>query len=696
MRFPKISGLVLLAIALATLILALGALQWRWVREASEAERGRMQSLLEARAAQFSHEFDRELTNIYGWFLAAPHGRGEPGRSQAERAAQWFADASRPQLVRELYVVRARPGEPLRLERFDTSSEQYVPKDWPAALEPLRERLTKTQPAPGATSQVWRAGPRIDASVPAVVVAHPVLRWQDGNRGREVFSNPRKTLPVPYFRGPDSREDADVVVTVAVLDLDVIATTVLPELAAKHFPEEPGFTFRLLVTDDKDRQVIFSVPGDLKPEAFTAPDAKTSLLRVRNEYLERVPGERMRIAEFTGTGEGHGPTPATGAGDSAGPPLRDVAVSVGILADARSGEGGSRGSQAVVSGPRDAGAHGEGARGPGSREPGPREGGGRDGGSRVSRMQIVLSPGFATGETVLVVPDMSPGAPRWTLSLVHAQGSLEIAVARTRRWNLGVSLGVLALLAASVSLALVASQRAQRLARERMEFVAGISHELRTPLSVIRSAAENLADGVVEARPQVQQYGSLIADEGRKLSDMVDQVLTFSTLESGHALRLQPAAIDRVVEDAVRGVAAMAEAAGMRVETRVEGPLPQVMADVPALGRVVTNLVTNAVKYAAGGGWVGITVDAPHGGSHVRVSVADRGPGISPQDQKRVFEPFFRGHDATAAQIHGNGLGLDLVRRIVEQHGGRVSLASEPGHGCRFTVELPGTAGASR
>jgi signal transduction histidine kinase len=110
----------------------------------------------------------------------------------------------------------------------------------------------------------------------------------------------------------------------------------------------------------------------------------------------------------------------------------------------------------------------------------------------------------------------------------------------------------------------------------------------------------------------------------------------------------------------------------------------------------VTNLVTNAVKYAAGGGWVGITVDAPHGGSHVRVSVADRGPGISPQDQKRVFEPFFRGHDATAAQIHGNGLGLDLVRRIVEQHGGRVSLASEPGHGCRFTVELPGTAGASR
>jgi signal transduction histidine kinase len=637
MRMPKVSGLVVLAVALAGLILALGALQWRWVREASQAERGRMQGLLDARALQFAHDFDRELTTIYGWFLALPLRPGEPGRSQAERAAQWFAETPRAHLVRELFLVRARRGQPLRLERFDASAERFLPVEWPERLVALRARLTESQPSPGASSQVWRAGPRVDVSIPAVVVAHPVLRWVPA----------ADTSP---------QQDADVVVTVAVLDREVLVNAVLPELVAKHFPDEPGFTFKLLVTDDRDQHVVFSSPAGLTPEAFRRPDASTSLLRVRNEFLERVPGDRVRFtAEVTG---GTRPGPG-GAGDDP--------------------HGGPR-----ESAPRDVASPWD----PRTRPP--------DRGSRVSRMQIVLAPAFATGQTVLVVPDLAPGSPRWTLSLVHAQGSLEAAVARTRRWNLGASLGVLALLAGSVALALVASQRAQRLARDRMEFVAGISHELRTPLAVIRSAAENLADGVVDSGAQVQKYGTLIADEGRKLSEMVDQVLTFSTLESGHALRLRPAAVDELVADVVRGLAPAAEAAGMRIETEVRGPLPPVLGDAAALGRVMTNLVTNAIKYAASGGWIGVLVEAGAGGRLVRITVADRGPGIAHQDQRRVFEPFFRGHAAVAAQIHGNGLGLDLVRRITERHGGRVSLESEPGRGSRFTVELPAaSAGAS-
>ena len=286
-----------------------------------------------------------------------------------------------------------------------------------------------------------------------------------------------------------------------------------------------------------------------------------------------------------------------------------------------------------------------------------------------------MSPGFATGETVLVVPDMSPGAHggRCPSCTPRARSN---GLARTRRWNFGVSLGVLALLAASVALALVASQRAQRLARERMEFVAGISHELRTPSSVIRSAAENLADGVVDAGPKVQQYGTLIADEGRKLSDMVDQVLTFSTLESGHALRLQPAAVDEIVGDVVRGLAPMAEAAGMRIETRVEGPVPPVMADAAALGRVVANLVTNAVKYAASGrgsAWSSTWIRRPTGS-------AWRWPTAGPASRTRT---------RSGSSNRSSAARMPSPRRSTATASASISCAASPrstADGCRWTA----------
>ena len=118
----------------------------------------------------------------------------------------------------------------------------------------------------------------------------------------------------------------------------------------------------------------------------------------------------------------------------------------------------------------------------------------------------------------------SAGA-RWRLLVKHPAGSLEAAVDAARRRNVLISSGILGLLAASMVMLVVSTRRAQQLARQQMEFVAAVSHELRTPLAVVRSAADNLADGVVHDEEQVRQYGALVRSEGRRLTEMVEQIL---------------------------------------------------------------------------------------------------------------------------------------------------------------------------
>jgi len=129
----------------------------------------------------------------------------------------------------------------------------------------------------------------------------------------------------------------------------------------------------------------------------------------------------------------------------------------------------------------------------------------------------------------------------------------------------------------------------------------------------------------------------------------------------------------------------------VRVELSIADGLPTVAADEPALRRVFLNLIGNAVKYGAGGGWIGIRAQAVNGG--VDVAVSDRGIGIAPAEQRRIFEPFYRAPEVVTAQIQGAGLGLSLVKRIVEAHGGRIAVTSEPGKGSTFTVTLPAMRG---
>lgn len=277
----------------------------------------------------------------------------------------------------------------------------------------------------------------------------------------------------------------------------------------------------------------------------------------------------------------------------------------------------------------------------------------------------------------------------WTLVVQHQSGSLDAAVASVRRRNLAISFGTLLLLTISVGLLAHSSRREQRLARQQIEFVAGVSHELRTPVAVIRSAAENLAQGVVSSGDRVKRYGEVIEGEARRLGEMLERVLQYAGITSGAgvAARGRLSAAD-VVNDAIDSAGAVIGAA--QVQRQIAADLPAIVGDAAALRSAVQNLLVNAVKYGGDSGWVGITAERRENGRRpeVQISVEDHGPGIPPSELQRIFEPFFRGADAIARQVQGNGLGLSLVERIVTSHGGRVTVTSAPGR-TRFTIALP-------
>jgi len=279
----------------------------------------------------------------------------------------------------------------------------------------------------------------------------------------------------------------------------------------------------------------------------------------------------------------------------------------------------------------------------------------------------------------------------WQVTAKHKSGSVEAAVGALRRRNLMASFGVLGVLAITMGLILVGSQRARRLARLQMDFVAGISHELRTPLAVISSAAENIAHGVVEDKQQLVRYGNTILKQSRQLTQLVEQVLQFAaTQQTQGSQGLGRVSIPEVVDAALEGTSSMVSEAGFTVERRIEPGLPPVNADFTALVRSLQNLITNAVKYGGEQRWLRVSASAVKDkGQEIELAVEDRGIGIGKDDIEHIFEPFYRSPAVSESQIHGTGLGLPLARTIVEAMGGRLTAKSELGKGSSFIIHLP-------
>jgi signal transduction histidine kinase len=270
-----------------------------------------------------------------------------------------------------------------------------------------------------------------------------------------------------------------------------------------------------------------------------------------------------------------------------------------------------------------------------------------------------------------------------------------VASSRRSSWRLTEILGFTFLLSCG---AVWTIQRAKmlssiQLAKLQMEFVASVSHELRTPLAVMSSAADNIADGLIEEKAALRRYGSILQKQSRSMGKLVDEILLFASTEDGkNRYVLQPLQVLPIIDSVLNSTEGLVQSAGFVIDRHIEPDLPPVVGEVSGISRCLENLIGNAVKY--GGDHRRIVIrafSAPQGhglASEVRISVADRGIGIEPSEIGRIFDPFFRSPSVAAAQIHGTGLGLSLAKRVAEAMGGRLSVVSELNAGSTFTLHL--------
>ncbi len=228
--------------------------------------------------------------------------------------------------------------------------------------------------------------------------------------------------------------------------------------------------------------------------------------------------------------------------------------------------------------------------------------------------------------------------------------------------------------------------RAYKLSRLKTDFVANISHELRTPLTSVRLFAETLREGRAESPQEVRECVEMLSSEAERLSKLVEKLLDWSRLESGRRmLELRKTEVPQLLDEIA--VAYRAQQLPASYQSEVEPGLPPLDVDRDAMAQVVLNLLHNAVKYT--GPDKRIRLRARKAGKGVAIEVEDNGPGVRPQDRKRIFERFYRGDDLLSRSTEGTGLGLAISKKIVEAHGGRIELETKVGEGSTFRILLP-------
>jgi len=411
-----------------------------------------------------------------------------------------------------------------------------------------------------------------------------------------------------------------------VLDQNIITGKVLPDLTTRHFPEG---NFKVAVKDRSDAAVYESAAN------VSGADAKAGLFSMMPDNMIFF-SDSAKWKKFQTENQG------------------------GIVVDQRVE---NRTFTHTETGP---------------------------GGTKTGKFTIEVNPGpgLPVRSRNSVFTATTAGQDPWTLNVQHSAGSIDAFTKGEFRKSFLIGLGLYLLLVGAIVAIVISALRAKRFAQRQIDFVSSVSHEFRTPLAVIYSASENLADGVANDREQVARYGGLIKGEGRKLSAMVEQILQFAGARSGKKkYNFVSTDARELVNAALEECKPVLDQNGFQVETSVDPDLPSFTADAESLSTALQNLINNSAKYSNGERWIRVT--ASNGKETVEFKVEDRGIGVGSNDLKHIFEPFYRARNVVDAQIHGNGLGLALVKDIAEAHGGSVKAKSEIGKGSEFTIEIP-------
>src|SRR5579871_1993044 len=638
-------------VALAGVLIVLAVLQYRWGREVSEATSVRMQAGLHGSMMNVRQDLYHELASA-GVALQPDSSADLVGVVQ--RLEEWSRTAPHANLVQNVFIWQGSAGKPAKLLRLDVAGQQFVDAEWPSEFGNLRDRL----------ESIAAEFPKIDA----------VRRPEESSRKHDDGASPRdredRARRGFLFRLQDRAVFSARANRFWQLDQNIPALVHPLFHQSASMPEASG---NHAVQWEKRTDAKASASSSASSSKSQGPD--WMIVQINRKYLQDTILPEL-IARYFGGADGATYQVALLGGDTPERIIYSTSPQFGAkdtsAADATLNMFGpprDRSTQPAgvffyrPGGPRPDGAP--------ARHPG--------------------DPGFA-GLPLIEPLHYSDGEKDWQLIARNSKGSLESVVAGLRRRNMAISFGVLLLLAASMAMIVIASQRAQRLARLQMDFVAAVSHELRTPLAVICSAAENIADGVVNGKQQLAKYRTVIKDQGRQLNQLIEQVLLFASTSQSHtSYNLRPLQVSEVLNAALENTAGVVQSAHVQVERNIEPDLPQIVGDLSAMSQCLQNLITNAVKYGGQSRWMGVRAHLAKGkhGNEVQISVEDRGLGIEPSEIGRIFEPFYRSPAVAEAQIHGTGLGLALAKSIAEAIGGRLTVVSAPGKGSCFTLHMP-------
>lgn len=299
----------------------------------------------------------------------------------------------------------------------------------------------------------------------------------------------------------------------------------------------------------------------------------------------------------------------------------------------------------------------------------------------------VATPNWDGGkaEVERALPDIFPGL----LFAIKYPGTTVDQIAATfMDYNYLVLAALCLLMAAGIFLTYRNLSREMNLARLKSDFVANVSHELRTPLALIRLYAETLELGRLTAQEKYQEYFRIIREESERLSALINNILDFSRIEAGRKeYDFKETNLAELVRSTLDSYRFQIEQNGFAFEENIADDIPPVNVDREAIARSLLNLVNNALKYSKDQKYIGVSLYRANG--RVKLEVRDRGIGIAPSEQQKIFEKFYRCGDPLVHNIKGSGLGLSLVKHIAQAHGGDVTVESSPEKGSKFTIALP-------
>ena len=645
-----------MVLGLVAVLIMLAILQYRSVKAVSQVTTAQMRASLQGSLMDVRQGVERELAPLtrelqFGMGSPKPIGTQEI----AGRMERWRRSASHPDLVEDVYIWQPTDQGAAPLVRLNPAHNAFETATWPEKLTELHRHLVDSNPGFGGGGGGPDGNDSNQAPPGNTAAQHPPLHADNSptirGDGRPAFTD----------HSPDSRN---------------------ARLEVHGPPPESAPTFPLLV-DEAILAIVHpyvesAVPSPLegKPHGVNCVIvvlSRTVLAQqVFPEIIQRYFGSTGSSYEIAIVNRDPD-LPSLYSSDAG------FGTQADLLPDAALNLFGR--PLPVIAG-HEIPIRGMIAMVPPAGRPGV-----------VSRSVSPPSQGFRDDDLARVDPMRYHEGQAWQIIAKHREGSVDAAVAALSRRNLIFNFGVLLVLAATMATIIVASQRARRLGQLQMDFVANISHELRTPLTGIMSAAQNMADGVVEDKERVPRYGRAIVGQAQQLMELIEQILLFSATSKGrYPFRIEAVDVAQVIDASLKNVSAQTQSSGVIVERSVPAGLPPVSADIKALSHSLQNLIANAVKYGGDAHWVRVAASLDgesNGKREVTISVADRGIGISPEDLARIFEPFYRSPDVTAAQIHGSGLGLPLAKSAAESMGGRLTVRSEVGKGSTFTLHLP-------